>query len=342
MEQSTLLHSLEHFLTHRVSPAQLCQAFFVLAAAGVLAVAATPESARRLMLEYGPRQQGKPPAPPAPPSTENATSKAEATGTAVLGSHSSSSGHFTKLVAWFTSVGKVPHSWFKHFYILSVCSSLFWAAQYMSDGTVITLMARAQAKSLKSSMTTNQAMLTWLLMLMQGCRRLFECFAILRPSTSKMWIVHWVLGMAYYACINVSVWIEASPSLLQPGEIPFTLRQKQPSANEVVGTLLFLVAWIMQYRCHKYLAGLKKYSLPEDGMFRYLICPHYTCECMLYLSLAITAAPEGRLFNQTIICGLMFVATNLGVTAGDTRKWYAEKFGQNSIQQRWNMVPLVY
>ncbi|KAK8056545.1 hypothetical protein PG993_001772 [Apiospora rasikravindrae] len=334
MEQGALLSSLEHFLTHKVSPAQLCQAFFVLAAAGVLAVAATPKSARRLMLEYGPRQQEKPPA-----AGEDATSKA-ATTTASLNSHSSSSSHFTKLVAWFTSVGKVPHSWFKHFYILSVCSSLFWAAQYMSDGTIIRFMARAQAKSLKGSMTTNQALLTWLLMLMQGCRRLFECLAILRPSTSKMWIVHWVLGMAYYACINVSVWVEASTSLLQTGELSFTF--EQPSANEFIGTLLFLGAWIMQYRCHKYLAGLKKYSLPEEGMFLYLICPHYTCECILYLSLAITAAPKGQLLNQTITCGLVFVATNLGVTAGDTRKWYAEKFGQNSIQQRWNMVPLVY
>ncbi|KAK8115042.1 3-oxo-5-alpha-steroid 4-dehydrogenase [Apiospora kogelbergensis] len=319
-----LLHSLEHFLTHRVSPAQLCQAFFVLAAAGVLAVAATPESARRLLLEYGPRQAKTPP----PAAAGVATSKA------------ASSSHFTELIAWFTSMGNIPHSWFKHFYILSVCSSLFWAAQYLSNGVIITFLAQAQAENLKTSMTTNQAVLTWLLMFMQGCRRLFECFAVLRPSASKMWIVHWVLGMAYYACMNVSVWIEASTSLLQTGKLSFEF--EQPSPNEAIGTLLFLVAWIMQYRCHKYLASLKKYSLPEDGMFAYLICPHYTCECLLYLSLAITAAPTGQLYNRTIICGLLFVSTNLGVTAGDTRKWYAEKFGQDRIQHRWNMVPLVY
>ncbi|KAK8049294.1 3-oxo-5-alpha-steroid 4-dehydrogenase [Apiospora phragmitis] len=241
MEGGALLHSLEHFLTHKVSPAQLCQAFFVLAATGVLAVAATPESARRLMLEYGPRQQAKLPAAAAAAAAaaeaDDATSKKAAAAATSLNSPSSSSSHFTKLVAWFTSVGKVPHSWFKHFYILSVCSSLFWAAQYMSDGAIITFMARTQAKSLRSSMTTNQAMLTWLLMLMQGCRRLFECFAILRPSTSKMWIVHWVLGMAYYSCINVSVWIEASASLLQTGRTTFDF--ERPSSNEVIGTLLF-------------------------------------------------------------------------------------------------------
>jgi len=134
--------------------------------------------------------------------------------------------------------------------------------------------------------------------------------------------------------------IYSAASLLQTGNLSFEFGW--PSANEAIGTLLFLVAWIMQYRCHKYLASLKKYSLPEDGMFAYLICPHYTCECLLYLSLAITAAPKGQLYNRTIMCGLLFVSTNLGVTAGDTRKWYAEKFGQDSIQHRWNMVPLVY
>lgn len=212
MEEGALLHSLEHFLTNKVSPAQLCQAFFVTAAAGVLAVAATPESARRLLLEYGPRQAKTPVAAAAATTTtgdeDDVAGKASTT----------ASNHFTELIAWFTSMGKVPHSWFKHFYILSVCSSLFWAAQYVSNGAILAFVVRTQAESLETSMTTNQAMLTWLLMFIQGCRRLYECFAILRPSTSKMWIVHWVLGMAYYGCINVSIWIEASceccPTLL--------------------------------------------------------------------------------------------------------------------------------
>lgn len=105
---------------------------------------------------------------------------------------------------------------------------------------------------------------------------------------------------------------------------------------------LFLFAWINQYRCHKHLAGLKKYSLPESGMFRRYICPHYSCECLLYFSMAIATAPHGAWCNRTLLCALVFVTVNLGVTASGTRKWYADKFGSGPVASKWNMIPFVF
>lgn len=105
---------------------------------------------------------------------------------------------------------------------------------------------------------------------------------------------------------------------------------------------LFLYGWVMQHRCHKHLAGLKKYSLPGLGMFRYLICPHYTCECLIYLSLALVAAPKGQWCNRTLLSVLIFVAVNLGVTAHGTRNWYIEKFGPERVVGKWIMIPLLY
>ena len=104
----------------------------------------------------------------------------------------------------------------------------------------------------------------------------------------------------------------------------------------------FLFAWVNQYRCHKHLAGLKKYSLPEGGMFRHFICPHYTCECLLYLSMAVATAPRGAWCNRTLLCALAFVTVNLGVTASGTRKWYAQKFGIGPVAGKWNMIPFVF
>lgn len=103
-----------------------------------------------------------------------------------------------------------------------------------------------------------------------------------------------------------------------------------------------MFAWVNQYRCHKHLAGLKKYSLPTAGMFRHYICPHYTCECLLYLSMAIATAPRYAWFNRTLVCALIFVAINLGVTASGTRKWYVERFGIGSVAMKWNMVPFIF
>lgn len=104
----------------------------------------------------------------------------------------------------------------------------------------------------------------------------------------------------------------------------------------------FLFAWVNQYRCHKHLAGLKKYSLPESGMFRRYICPHYTCECFLYLSMAIATAPRGAWCNRTLLSAVVFVAANLGVTASGTRGWYVEKFGIGPVANKWTMIPFIF
>lgn len=105
---------------------------------------------------------------------------------------------------------------------------------------------------------------------------------------------------------------------------------------------LFLYGWVMQHRCHKQLAGLKKYSLPDAGMFARLVCPHYTCECLMYFALAVAGAPAGQWWNRTLVSVLVFVAVNLGVTAYGTRSWYIDKFGPERVVGKWVMIPFVY
>lgn len=105
---------------------------------------------------------------------------------------------------------------------------------------------------------------------------------------------------------------------------------------------LYVFACYKQNQCHRYLASLKKYTLPDEGMFRYIVCPHYTCECLLYVAIAWIAAPSRQPFNKSVLFGLLFVAVNLGATAFGTKKWYAEKFGADKVAARWYMIPLVF
>ncbi|KDN63713.1 putative 3-oxo-5-alpha-steroid 4-dehydrogenase [Colletotrichum sublineola] len=114
------------------------------------------------------------------------------------------------------------------------------------------------------------------------------------------------------------------------------------SPTAVVGTVTYLYGWINQHLCHKHLASLKKYSLPDRGLFRYLVCPHYTCECLIYLGLAITAAPEGLFINRTVLCALWFIVANLGTTADGTKEWYAQKFGSEKVAGKWRMIPFIF
>lgn len=108
------------------------------------------------------------------------------------------------------------------------------------------------------------------------------------------------------------------------------------------GIALFAVGWLKQNQCHRYLASLKKYTLPDQGWFRYIVCAHYTSECLLYLGLVVLAAPPGQIFNGTIFLGLSFVALNLGATATGTKQWYAQKFGADEVAEKWRMIPLVW
>jgi 3-oxo-5-alpha-steroid 4-dehydrogenase len=114
------------------------------------------------------------------------------------------------------------------------------------------------------------------------------------------------------------------------------------SGRTAVAVTIFGFASFQQNECHRHLASLKKYSLSDHGLFRYLICPHYTCECLIYLALAVVAAPRGQLVNQTILCAVFFVAVNLGVTAVGTKEWYRQKFGSEKVAGKWAMIPFIF
>jgi 3-oxo-5-alpha-steroid 4-dehydrogenase 3 len=116
----------------------------------------------------------------------------------------------------------------------------------------------------------------------------------------------------------------------------------RPSVKTAIAAPLFLLASGVQHDCHKHLASLKKYTLPGNHFFQSVVCPHYTSECLIYVAIAIAAAPKGQVMNRTVLAGLGFVVSNLGVTADSTRKWYVEKFGEEKLKGRWRMVPYLY
>ena len=104
----------------------------------------------------------------------------------------------------------------------------------------------------------------------------------------------------------------------------------------------FFVSSALQFDCHRYLASLKKYTLPERGLFKYLVSPHYTMEVLIYASLSLVAAPAGRAANTTLLFVTGFVVISLGRVAESTRAWTAEKFGKEKINRRWRLIPGVW
>ncbi|KAI6379090.1 hypothetical protein MCOR25_002074 [Pyricularia grisea] len=300
-----------------LSPAQWVQTFFILAAAAVLALTVLPSRTRRLLLDYGARGGSRP-------------------------SAAAAGDWLEAITATVTSWGQIPHSWFAAFYATSLAGSAFWAYQFVFQSELLRVIASAQDAG--RSETADQSLVAvkvaWALMALQGARRLFEQLFVVQSSTSKMWIVHWALGLSFYMFMSVAVWIQGSGSILDQWSNPNNVHGA--GLNVFTGSVMFLIASVTQFKCHSHLANLKKYSLPTHGLFQYTVCAHYTCECLIYFSLAIVAAPEGQLFNKTILAAVVFVAVNLGLTAYGTRKWYETKFGADKIASRWTMIPLVY
>ncbi|KAL1297074.1 hypothetical protein AAFC00_004661 [Neodothiora populina] len=236
---------------------------------------------------------------------------------------------------------RVPHSWFASFYVVSVACSILWASQMVLDASIVRTVAAA-AKQRSHSMSIEQVAVTWLLMLLQGTRRLYECMTLTKPSSSQMWIGHWAFGLWFYTTTSVAVWIEGSSALLSASQQAKHISLQSPSLRTVVGITGFFVASAIQHYCHAYLASLKKYTVPSHPLFHRVVCPHYLAECLIYMTMSLVAAPRGCVFNRTLLAALFLVAVNLGITADGTKTWYRDKFGKQSVESRWRMIPFIY
>jgi len=321
------------YLLDAMDISSLCVAFFMLGTAVDVGGTLIP-SFRHHVMNYGSRG--------IPPKTAKSTSPADKN---------------KGLLEYVGSI-QVPHTWFTHYYIVSVASSIFWASQIITRGWLFRLLVSYSHLNTSESMSVNQVALAWTLMALQGGRRLYESLTLTKASESKMWIGLWGIGIAYYIVIGVSVWIEGirkSPctkslsrklivkAVLNATENPLSaVELSKPSLKTFIAVPLFVLASGVQHDCHEHLAMLKKYTLPWHPHFQRIVCPHYTSECLIYIAIAVAAAPKGHLFNRTMLAGFCFVASNLAVTADSTRKWYIEKFGADQLKGRWRMLPYIY
>ena len=123
---------------------------------------------------------------------------------------SASKASFASLLDNLASL-KVPHSWFLHFYVVSVASSIFWAYQILQRGYPVRVLCDyAGRRSSSPPMTADQIAVTWSLMAVQGLRRLVESLIFRKQTASTMFIAHWLLGLCFYLAMSVAVWIEGA------------------------------------------------------------------------------------------------------------------------------------
>ena len=293
--------------------------FYLLSASIILLVRLIPDLRDRF-LDYGAR--------------ENHGSSKPASTTSI--------GRLVDYIATF----KVPHSKFWHFYSLTSGSTIFWLS-HIASGNYFFATTDPSTQSTTSNPSTSPAKigLCFFLLWIQALRRFSECIKT-PPSSSLMWIGHYIIGMAFYLVTNVAVFIEHVGLIRHLDKFTSLFLQvdRGPSFLESVAFVTFVVASKKQHDYHAYLAGLVKYTLPNEGAFKYIVAPHYTAECAIYLSLAVLTAPAGQYVNMTMLCASIFVVINLGVTSDGTKRWMLNKFPQDrsQVEGRWKMIPLLF
>jgi len=167
-----------------IDPAHLCRAFFIFITVAGIGAAAVP--GLRQLVSYGPRTI--------------LTSETPVPSTEVKSKNVTFADRLAKL--------QVPHTWFTHFYMVSVASSAFWAYQLATNGVIFRLFASRYASDGQIGMTANQILITWALMAFQGSRRLYESVTLLKLSSAQMPLASYALGIAFYLAVGVAVWAE--------------------------------------------------------------------------------------------------------------------------------------
>lgn len=165
-----------------------------------------------------------------------------------------------------------------------------------------------------------------ILLLIQGIRRTYESYVITKfLPTSRINILHYIMGMAHYIgiCVITAILLESiGPCRGWYWTITYT---------DIFLVGVFLYASVDQWQNHAHLASLPKYSLP---MFESVALPHYANEVQLYGVLFLLSMGTGnKLVGANYLACLVFVAVNLSISSMQSLDYYRANFKECKF--RW-------
>eukprot|EP00158_Paraphelidium_tribonemae_P008261 Partr_v1_DN28533_c2_g1_i2_m73753 putative Plays a key role in early steps of protein N-linked glycosylation by being required for the conversion of polyprenol into dolichol. Dolichols are required for the synthesis of dolichol-linked monosaccharides and the oligosaccharide precursor used for N-glycosylation. Acts as a polyprenol reductase that promotes the reduction of the alpha-isoprene unit of polyprenols into dolichols in a NADP-dependent mechanism len=188
---------------------------------------------------------------------------------------------------------RVPKRWFTHFYAWGVV----W------NGCLLLLVES------RGGVSWSQAV-----MQVHLTRRFLEsaCMQVYSDA-SEMLVGHYVLGLLFYTVTCFALALESRVDPLSGG----------------VAVFIFLAASVGQFQCHRELAAVRlrsssKYQLMRTSWFKYVTCPHYTFEILIYVSLAVMSR------SVSMVWCLVWVIVNLSILAVESRRWYRRRFPDDS------------
>lgn len=162
--------------------------------------------------------------------------------------------------------------------------------------------------------------------LLQSIRRIYECLYVSKHSpTSKIHIFHYFAGIFFYSIVNLI-------PLLTFISNPYSYHSN--TTKLFIPIALFFWASYDQFFNHYLFAIQKKYTLPNQRLFKYLVCPHYFDEVLIYLS-QFLIIPN---LNFSLI--VVWVVINLGISANQSYLFYQKN---NLLKTKhFKIIPFLY
>lgn len=271
-----------------------------------------------------------------------------------------------KAATRWAAAWRVPHAWFKHFYVVGCCVN------------AIALMGSSGNAGGAASDASRLALGLFQVHLI---RRLYEsAFVSSYRAGASMHAASYALGLAYYVCASQS-WAWRTPTTASGGLFNFDDASETNGggaaggttagvlllALKCIGVVLFAVGNREQHRCHVILAESRRakssrsartkrsYVIPRGGWFERFSCAHYTAEIVIYLGLLTIVLPPRiaplfinppdrywRLVLRVVAAPAsmcLAVCANLTLAAHSHHAWYLDAFGEDYPRHRTAIFP---
>ncbi|KAI0142985.1 3-oxo-5-alpha-steroid 4-dehydrogenase [Xylariaceae sp. FL1272] len=180
-------------------------------------------------------------------------------------------------------------------------------------------------------------------------------FPFLQPSMSPIHVMIWASAILFQVCNGTAIggWLAAyGPTSQAEWEA-----QGYSDARFAIGLIVFFVGLCGNYFSDEELREIRRgelarqsklksqgktvdkhYEVPQNGLFKYMLFPHYFMEWIEWTGYWIA----GGFGFTPAMCFLLNEVSAMLPRAVSGGKWYKEKFGEDKIKGKWVIIPGVY
>ncbi|XP_054165592.1 polyprenol reductase-like [Oppia nitens] len=266
---------------------------------------------------------------------------------------------FDSFVAKYLSL---PKKYFTHFYIFSLIYHLIiitlllttncftntnhfssdannWCHHYV-DQVLLPLIGTTIDISFKQILNVNSLLLITSI-IVQMSRRLYENMNICVFSNTKINIIQYTIGFAFYLSCGLA--------LIHAINDNNTTENNYRIIFSCLSFVAFLVASYLQFKSYQILANLRikkikddnkvvtyDHFIPMGGLFDLISCPHYFAEIIIYFCICLITG-----FNILWSYLLVWVIVNQTLAALLSHKWYLKTFQHKYPKHRKTIFPYI-